>query len=217
VSSSKEQVSGLENALLERARNLADEYLASAKRDREHILNDCQARLQQREERERLTAQALSERLYQRRVQAAEMQLQSELDKLRWSLVQSVLNQLKKRFSDAVSAEKDSLKILDAFLREAAGQIESDTLVAQVNAKDYQRLQGNWETFVSSVSTEKRIELSKDTLPCTGGVLLRSEDNRIRIDNTFEGRLERLHDRVQREVIERLFAAAAPTRDLFNG
>jgi V/A-type H+-transporting ATPase subunit E len=217
VSPQKEQISGLENALLERAQNLADEYLAGAKRAREHILNDCQARLQQREERERLAAQALSERLYQRRVQAAEMQLQSELDKLRWSLVQSVLNQLKKRFSDAVSAEKDSLKILDAFLREAAGQIESDTLVAQVNAKDYQRLQGNWETFVSSVSTEKRIELSKDTLPCTGGVLLRSEDNRIRIDNTFEGRLERLHDRVQREVIERLFAAAAPTRDLFNG
>jgi V/A-type H+-transporting ATPase subunit E len=217
VSSPKEQVYGLKHALLERAQNLADEYLVSAKRDREHILNDCQARLQQREERERTAAEALAERLYQRRVQAAEMELQSELDKLRWSMVQSVLQQLQKRFADAVSVEQDKLKILEAFLREAVGQIESDTLVAQVNDKDWQQLQGNWETIVSSVSTGKRIELSKETIPCTGGVLLRSEDNRIRIDNTFEGRLERLHAEVQREVIERLFAAAAPTRDLVNG
>ena len=37
-----------------------------------------------------------------------------------------------------------------------------------------------------------------------GGILVRSDDNRIRVDNTFEGRMERLGRGLHQIIIERL-------------
>ena len=53
------------------------------------------------------------------------------------------------------------------------------------------------------------------TLLC--GVLVRNADNTIRVDNRFEGRLERLADAMQRVIVERLFATATPMGSMLSG
>ena len=50
----------------------------------------------------------------------------------------------------------------------------------------------------------KRIQLSTLPVDTLGGILIRSDDNRIRVDNTFEGRLDRLGRRLHQTIIERL-------------
>jgi V/A-type H+-transporting ATPase subunit E len=44
-----------------------------------------------------------------------------------------------------------------------------------------------------------------------------SEDGRIRVDNTFEGRLERLRARIQQAILERLLPGGLDTGNLFGG
>ena len=49
------------------------------------------------------------------------------------------------------------------------------------------------------------------------GARVASADNRIRVDNTFEGRLERLRARIQQVILERLLPGGLDTGNLFGG
>ena len=206
----------LEEALLERARKLADEYLARAQRARQHILEDAQERLHLREQQAVVRAQAEAERFYRRQIQASELQLQKRMDQLRWGLVQSVLKDASRRLEE-YAADRDRYEETLAMLtRVAATSIERESLVAEMNARDLEWLQPRWEAFVERLQLDKRIELHPRPLDCSGGALVRSHDNRIRVDNTFEGRMERLEAQMLQVVTERLFAAEISQRGLLN-
>ncbi|HHH12901.1 MAG TPA: V-type ATP synthase subunit E, partial [Thiolapillus brandeum] len=77
-------------------------------------------------------------------------------------------------------------------------------------------LQPRWEAFLASVGSDREIRLQERPLPSSGGVVVRSEDDRIRVDNTFEGRLERLQPQVLQVITERLFAAEVSQRGLLH-
>ncbi len=44
-----------------------------------------------------------------------------------------------------------------------------------------------------------------------------SDDARIRVDNTFDGRLARLREQVQRVILERLLPSSFDTGNIFGG
>jgi V/A-type H+-transporting ATPase subunit E len=211
------RIEDLEAALIYRAETLADEYLNGAQRARGQIIEEAAKMLRLREEREILAAKARAERLYRQRVQAAEIRLQEELDHLRWTLVQSVMEDVKERLAQVTEDEGLYLPLLKCFLARGARAIERDELVARVAARDLARLAPCWEAFVKEAAAQKRIALSQQHLPTLGGVLLESADGRIRVDNTFEGRMERLQNEVYRAVTERLFASAERMGALFGG
>ena len=199
-----EQVNELEAAILQRADRLAAEYRARAERSRDNILREAQERLRLREEREVLLAKARAERAYRRKVQASELKLHKEMDRLLWNLVEGVRDGLSERVQ-ALSLDDDKyLPLLKAMIGKAATAIERDELVAELNARDLKRLQPEWEDFIRDCASGKQIVLSSTPIESQGGVLLRSSDNRIHLDNTFEGRIERLKSRLQQVITERL-------------
>lgn len=212
-----DQVNDLESAILARANRLAEEYRERAKRSRDNILREAHERLHLREQREVLVAQARAERAYRRRVQASEIRLRKEMDYLRWSLVEGVREQLVDRIRAFVADEARYLPVLKSFIGAAAAIIESDRLVAEMNAEDIRRLQTGWEAFVVDVAGGKTIELSASPLETLGGVLIRTGDNRIRFDNTFEGRMEQLGTRLHQVIIERLFPGGTDHGVIFTG
>jgi len=79
-----------------------------------------------------------------------------------------------------------------------------------VNARDFARLQAQWPAIAAEVAPGKNIVLSPESENCCGGVLVRNAADNIRVDNRFEGRLERLADEIHRVIVERLFASATP-------
>lgn len=206
----------LENALLERAEKLAQEYRERARRARQHILEDAHERLHIREQNEVLAAQADAERLFRRQIQASELKLKSKLDKLRWQLIQSVLRELPERLQQNGEDREAYMKLLHTFLVAAAADIESDELVAEANASDLAYLQMHWQHFSADIAPGKQITLAATPIGCSGGVLLRSKDNRIRIDNRFEGRIERFQGDLLRIITERLFAGEISRRGLVD-
>lgn len=200
-----DQVSALEKAILARAQSLADEHMNQAKRARERIMEDSAERLRLQEEKEILVGKAKADREYRRRVQASEIRMQAELDRLRWGLVQSVMDHLKHRLTEITSDEAQYLPLFKRLLAEAAGSIERKELVALVSDGDHRRFSGQWEAIAKDTTSGKKVELSSEICPCSGGVLLKSKDDRISVDNTFEGRLDRMEGELHRVILERLF------------
>lgn len=211
------RIEDLEAALIYRAEVLADEYLNGAERARGQIVEEANKMLRLREEREILAAKARAERLYRQRVQAAEIRLQEDLDHLRWTLVQSVMEDVTARLAQVAEDDVLYLPLLKRYLARGALAIEREELTARVAGRDLARLATRWEEFVKEAAPGKRVALSQQPLQTLGGMLVESADGRIRVDNTFEGRIERLQAEVHRAVAERLFASAEHMGALFSG
>jgi V/A-type H+-transporting ATPase subunit E len=211
------QVQELERAILARAERLAAEYRERAQRSRDNILRDAAERLRLREQREEAIAKALGERTFRQQVQASELKMQSELDRMRWNLVTGVERRLRERMEAFRQDQDVYLTTLRAYLAQAAQQIEAPELVAEVNPNDLQALAPQWAEVAQAAAPGKAIVLAPDPIDALGGVLVHSADNRIRVDNTFEGRLERLRHRVQQVILERLLPSGIETGNVFGG
>jgi V/A-type H+-transporting ATPase subunit E len=199
-----DKVSELESAILERAAHLAEEYRQRAERSRDTILGEAHEHLHLREEREVLVAKAKAERSYRRAVQANELKLSARMDRLRWELVQCVHDRLAGRFEALVQDRKPYLAFLKSLLVRAAADIDAPTLVVELNRRDHDALEAQWEQFVQDAVPDREIQLGPECRECLGGLLIRTPDNRIRVDNTFEGRLRRLETQVLEAIVTHL-------------
>ena len=210
------QVQELERAILARAERLASEYRDRAQRSRDSILREASERLRLREQREEAIAKALGERTFRQQVQASELKLQSQVDRMRWNLVRDVERHLKARMQDLMADESAYLSLLQDLLTAAARQIEGPELVVEANSADHRRLSAAWAAL-SEAAAGRRLTLAEDPINTLGGVLVRNTDNTMRVDNTFEGRLDRLRPRVQQVILERLLPSGFDTGNLFTG
>lgn len=211
------QVQELERAILARAERLANEYRERANRSRDSILREAAERLRLREAREEGIARTLAERTFRQQVQASELKMQTKLDLVRWNLVQDVERALAGRMK-TFSEDPTRYEVwLETLIGRAADQIEDARLVVWANARDLKRLAERWEAIGASLPAAKTARLGDTPIETLGGVLITSHDRRIRIDHTFEGRLERLRPKVQQVILERLLPSGLDTGNLFTG
>jgi V/A-type H+-transporting ATPase subunit E len=214
--STETQLEQLESAIRQRAQSLADTHLQTAQQQREKILMDSAKRLQHAEEREIEIAKAAAEQEYRRRVQASEIKMQAELDQLRWTLIQSVIANLQEHLKQLCTQETTYINLLKQYFQSAAQLFEDEELVVEVNAHDHSllTLHPQWEKLVNECVPNKHCTLSASTQNFSGGVLVRNQDDRIRIDNTFEGLLARFENELYQVITAQLFAQSTPTRNL---
>jgi V/A-type H+-transporting ATPase subunit E len=210
------QVHELESALLARAKVLAEEHMRSARAARERIVAQYNDKLRLREEKEVLAAKNAAEKQFRRTVQAAEIRFQSELDRLRWNLVQAVLEQVRERFVAMTRDEAEYLSWMGLHLA-AAGQALPGDLMLSLNASDRQRLEPKCARLCAEALPGRRVTLSGETYPTAGGFVIETEDRRMRIDQTLEGRMERLQTEMHRAIMEHLFASVPDMGALFRG
>jgi len=212
-----DQVEELEKAILARAGRLAQEVTDRAERSRERILREAAEKLRLREERETMLAKALAERTYRRSVQAHELTLQKETDLLRWSLVQETMQRLRVTLQRIAQDDDRYIPLLHELLREGAEQIEDERLIVCLNGRDRRRLLPRWATLIAGTASDKQFMLGDDPVEATGGVLIYSSDRRIRLDNTFEGRLRRLEPELHQIILQRLLPSGAESGIIFSG
>ena len=210
------QAEELERAILARAERLANEYHERATRARDAILREASEKLRLREQREEAIAKSLGERTYRQEVQAEELRLQSHLDRVRWNLVRDVENRLADHMRTLRDDEPAYLKTLLGFIATAAAAIERDRLTIAANAHDQRLLQANWQQVEKALPAGTRAVLAEEEIDALAGVLVTADDNRIRVDNTFDGRMARLRTRIQQSILERLLPSGFDTGNLFG-
>jgi V/A-type H+-transporting ATPase subunit E len=199
------QLDTLEQAIMARAEHLAQEFQAKAERQRDHILRDAAEKLHNAEEREVLAAKAEAERLFRRITQASELKLQGKLDRLRWELVQTVQGRLSERMQALCADRPPYRDWLASMIREAVELLPEGDLTAEVNADDLAWLAAEWPALVATAAPGRNIRLAEQPTWGSGGVRLRTADNRAQVDNRFEGRLARYEAQIQRVILQQLF------------
>jgi V/A-type H+-transporting ATPase subunit E len=205
--STQNQLAALEEAIMARARELAQEFQDKANRQRDNILRDTADRLHMAEEREVLVAKAEAERHFRRVTQASELKMQVRLDQLRWELVQSIQQCLARRMQELRDDREDYRAWLVEMVREAAELLPAGGLTAEVNADDHGWLADQWPELAAQAAPQRSIELAEKPGWGGGGVKLRTTDDRAQVDNSFEGRLARFEARIQRAILQQLFPA----------
>ena len=205
------QVEALEKAILEHAEEMARETRKSAEVGRRDILRESSERLHLREEKETLLAKSLADRAYLRTVQADELKLQSILDHMRWNLVQMVVQRLAERMNELRQDQASYHSLLRSLLKKAALQIEADRLEVSFNVEDRRQLAPIWETFIEGLVTDKILLLSGDSIETIGGLTVSTEDHRIKVDQSFEGRLQRLQRKIHQTLVERMLPLSGNT------
>lgn len=211
------QAQTLEQAILARAERLAAEYRERGRRSRDAILREGADKLRLREQREEAIARALGERSFRQQVQAEELKLQSHLDQVRWNLVLEVEARLADRMHRYIGNETAWLSTLSGFIATAVAQIEHPAVQVRANARDLRLLRDTWAELSAALPADRRVTLADAPLDTLGGVLVVSDDGRIRVDNTFEGRRARLRLRLQQVILERLLPSGYDTGAIFGG
>lgn len=197
----------LEAALIARAELQAREYLDSASQRRLEILAESKEHIRLREEHEVQLAFAAADKLQRQLLQSAQIRLDSEYDRLRWTLVQSVLAQMDEELVALTNDEARYLPVLAGLIRSAAQRIDADVILVGLNARDLTRLNQRWNDFSRDLAPGKSLQLQQHPIHCSGGAMVHDADNRIRVNQTFEGRKQRLNEMLTQVVLEKLFGA----------
>ena len=214
------QVQELERAILARAERLASEFRERASRSRDSILREAAERLRLREAARGGHRQAPWRNAPSAsRSRPANCKMQSQLDRVRWNLVQDV----ERRLARADAGLHDGRGRLRAWLRSTdrrrpPAQIEARASGRQANARDHQRLCARWDSIDRAPARRARRDPGRRPHRHPGRrAWSRSADGRIRVDHTFEGRLDRLRPRIQQVILERLLPGGFDTGNLFTG
>lgn len=199
-----------------RAQQLADQFAEQAQRTQDALLREAAERVRQREQREEAVARAMGDRHYRQRVQAAELKLQSNLDRVRWNLVRAVESRLEERIRALRQDSAAYADYLRGLLVEGAAQLGGGDLLVRADRADHELVEGLLQQFGDQPGG-RPATLDPEPVQTVAGVLLLSADRRVRVDQTFEGRLARLRPQLQQVILERLFPASAESGNLLSG
>ncbi|MCW8962390.1 MAG: V-type ATP synthase subunit E family protein [Gammaproteobacteria bacterium] len=211
-------VDELKQAILTKAHDIAAEYHERAEQARDNILLEARERLHLREEHETKIGKIIADREYARLIQANELKLHRKLDMLRWSLVEGVMKAVKDRFIRAIENDPEGyIKVLGAWTQEACKLLPYDKLVAELNSRDHQLLKDHWDEFTRQYVPESvHLKISQTDCETLGGIRITTPDNLVRIDNCYEGRMQRLEAQIQQSIMQKLFSTVEQLQQIIH-
>jgi V/A-type H+-transporting ATPase subunit E len=199
-----DKIEELEKAILDQAKHLAQQYRQQATHASEDIVRESNEKLQLREQKEVLLAKAEAERVYRRMVQSSELKLQAHTDQLGWNIVTSTEDRLVEQLHQLVNERVRYQPILIQFLIKSVILLQEEEVVILVNETDYLFLQSQLEQIQKQLPPQFNISINKNTKNMMGGVVVKSKDNRKQIDNSFEGRIRRMRQRLHQRIYEQM-------------
>lgn len=197
----EEQVEKIVNKINQDARSEASKIVGEAEEEAEKKKNEAESKSEEiyQEIIERYKREAGQEK--QRIVANAKLQKRKEILDAREEVIQESFQKAREKLENLPS--KEYKKILENLILEAMEAIDGDAEV-MVRKEDGKAVNKN---FLQKLSKEAghNIEKSKENISAVGGVVVRSKDGKIEVDNTFDTRLERYRGEMRREVAKILF------------
>jgi V/A-type H+-transporting ATPase subunit E len=195
----------LEGLLYAQAMSLAEQHLERGRQASAQIKRESEAKLRKLEEGEELRHQIEADQLCRQIIQASKIRLDSEHDRLRWALAQDVLAEVHLRLKKLAENPAEYHKVLEGYLAEAVAAMPEGDLVAELTPHDLESTRPVWARLSEQAAPGRKVTLVALSEPAGGGMLVRSADGKLRVDNTFEGRLARMQDEVLDAIMETLF------------
>jgi V/A-type H+-transporting ATPase subunit E len=172
--------------IIKDAEEKAKERIAKAKKQQEARLEEEKTRLmeQTRSEAARIMAQA-------------SIKARQQLLAVKTGMIDEVIAKAKKALSDSSGGKGSYLNLI----REAVGALGVDKVRVYVSPRDVAAMQKLVKEDKELAGKVKEVK----EFNCTGGVIIEDVNGKIRIDNTYDTRLETLLPQILPEISKELF------------
>lgn len=202
-------VEALKNKILEQAREEASNALDRARRIAERDLVYAREEAEEIKAQQRAEVQPLLEAEKKKIVVAAEMEARKKLLEKKEELVDRIFTEAENRLIE-LRGSKDYVHVISRSIEEAVTTIDADAIV-EFGEKDSDIFTPDYISSIESRIGESLGRKLQLQFQCIGGkisagVIIKSKDGRIIIDNSFSGRLRRLKEEMRGKVSEMLQA-----------
>ncbi|AEC51749.1 V-type ATP synthase subunit E [Pyrococcus sp. NA2] len=197
---------------MEGAELIIQEINREAERKIEYILNEARKEAEKIKEEAKRKAESRAEWIIRRAKTQAELEKQRIIANARLEIrrkrlavqeeiISKVLEEVRKRLENM--SEDEYFESVKALLKEAVSELNERKVRVMSNEKTLSLIGARIEEIKAELG-DVSIELG-EVIKTIGGVVVETEDGRIRIDNTFEARMERLEGEIRSTIAKVLF------------
>ncbi len=200
-------VEALKSKILEQAREEASKALDRAKRVAERDLVYAQEEVEEIKAQQRAEILPLLEAEKKKIIVAAEMEARKKLLEKKEELVYRIFAEAENRLIQ-LRGSKDYVYIISRSIEEAVTTINGDAIIG-FGEKDSDIFTPDYISSIKSRVAESLGENLQLQFQCVGdkisaGVIIKSKDGKVIIDNSFSSRLRRLKEEMRGKVSEML-------------
>jgi len=187
----------ISEAILDKVRVDAQQIIEKAEEKAYREMQKAQEQRERKFEEEKRKRVEEAGREATRILAQAFIEARRELSKAKADIIDEIINRAKKVLAGISSNENSSLSLI----KEAVDGLGNDKARIYVSPKDVSTIQNSIKRDEELAS--RIIEIKE--FDCTGGVIAESIDGKIRIDNTYDARLEMLLPQILPEIGKELF------------
>ena len=183
--------------ILAAAKEKARQIVEQAEQERQRILEDANSTISREENEIIRNAQTEAEGIKRREISEVRHQAklleQSEKDKL----LSSVLDVVKARLRESARDQNAYFGYLTRLAVDAIRQLGMDNVNIHLNSEDLKRIDAaRFAHEISRLTSPITLEIAKEPIEASGGLIVSSKDGKIRIVNTLDQRFEALEPRM---------------------
>jgi len=180
--------------------------LSEAQKEAEKIKAEARKRAEARAEWILRKAQTQAETEKQRIIANARLEVRKKRLEIQEALIREVIDALRERLAEL--PEDEYFPMLVDLTAKAIEELGAEKVILKSNARTLGLIRDRFDEFKGALSEklgrEVSIELG-DEVQTIGGVVVETPDGAVRVDNTFEARIERFEGELRAEIAKALF------------
>ncbi|MBI4399555.1 hypothetical protein HY570_02290 [Candidatus Micrarchaeota archaeon] len=185
----------LREEILNNAKTSARKIQKESEAEAETIVRTAEEKKKQTLETVKKDVKEVLEREERERVSSARLKAKMIMAEAKESVIKELMDQLfekMKEYRESSEYKTTLARLVD----EGLGQI-SGKVVVYANKED--------ASLVKKLLGKKKAELSEEPIQCIGGVVVTSEDGKVRINNTLEAKFEERKEEVRKSIYDMVF------------
>lgn len=180
------------------AKQKAGQITSQAESEKQRLLDEAKANLSKEANDVIRNANSEAEGIKRREISEVRHRVKLREESEKDKILSEVLEQTKKKVLEITKDENRYLTYLARLTADAIRQLDFATVTMHMNSTDLKNVDG--AKLVSEVKklvhTNASIEISKEPITSSGGVIVSNQDGKIKIVNTFEQRFEALEPKL---------------------
>ncbi|NJE00346.1 V-type ATP synthase subunit E [Thermococcus sp. JdF3] len=180
--------------------------LSEAQKEAEQIREEARKRAEARAEWIMRKAQTQAEIEKQRIIANARLEVRKKRLAVQEELIQEVITALRERLAEL--PDEEYFPMLVDLAVQAVGELGSESVVVRSNERTLKLLSERADEFRKALGERlgREIEVSLgEPVGTIGGLVVETPDGAVRVDNTFEARIERFEGELRAEIAKALF------------
>ncbi|MEW6592707.1 MAG: V-type ATP synthase subunit E family protein [Candidatus Hadarchaeota archaeon] len=189
--------------LLKEANKKAEELISSAKKEAATTLHAAKFTAREEEEKDMRNVKAESKRAADEVLAKGKLQAKKEALQRREEMISNIFKEAEKGLEKFVKLEVYK-KSLGKRAAAACKKLGSPDVVIMANRRDLQELKKSEKEIVKALGGKASVAFG-GPIQAIGGVLVKSADGKVEVDETFDGRMKRELDDIRVKVAKIIF------------